>query len=180
MLSSNALTTLEETKKYLKIDLIDDTDDELIISLINSVSAAIQGYCRRNFKKTSYIEEEYDGKGLYGLYLHQYPVQSIESVTVNSTLLSPTDYKCKKKNGKLIRNASVWPEGEINITVSYTAGFEKIPFDIELACKHLVLSYFKTDITSYSTTFSEGMIIRPEGLPSQVRMLLRPYKKVVL
>lgn len=176
-LKSNALTTLSAVKSYLKIT--SDTDNSLLEDLINASSNAIEKYCNRQFKEQLYTDEEYDGNGLSGLYLRQYPVKEITSVTVEDELLLTTDYKFKKENGKLIRKNFIWPKGEINILVTYTAGFSEIPSDLELACKHLVMSYFKSDIASFSTTFQEGFVFRPEALPSQVKALVSPYKKVM-
>jgi hypothetical protein len=93
--------------------------------------------------------------------------------------LSTGQYKVKKRNGVLLNNGGIWPRGEINITVSYTAGYSEIPSDLELACKHLVMSYFKSDVANFSTTFQEGFVFRPEALPAQVKALLAPYKKVM-
>jgi hypothetical protein len=178
-LAENALTTLKGAKSILDIPPEQTSDDEDIISLINASSTQIEGYCERSFKEKTYTDEEYDGNGCSGLYLRQYPVKSITSVSVNEKALSSSEYKCKKSNGKLIRNNSRWPTGEINILVTYTAGFTVIPSDLELACKLLVKTYFKSDMASFSTTFQEGMVFRPEALPAKIKVLLSPYKKVM-
>lgn len=176
-LAANALTTLEGVKSYLKI--IDDSDNLLLEDLINASSSTIENFCKRKFKEQAYVDEEFDGTGKYYLLLDQYPVKSIESVTVDGEIIVPTDYKVKKRNGILLKSNGVWPTGEININVSYTAGYTDIPYDLDLACKHLVMSYFKSDVASFSTAFQDGMVFRPEALPAQVKALLSPYKKVM-
>jgi hypothetical protein len=93
--------------------------------------------------------------------------------------LDSTEYKFKKTNGTLIRTKSFLACGDINISVSYRAGLSEIPADLELACKHYVMSYFKADVASFSTTFSDGFVFRPEAIPAQVKALVSPYKKVV-
>jgi uncharacterized phiE125 gp8 family phage protein len=178
-LASNALTTLEAVKAYLKIDASDTTDDTLLEDLINAASNAIENYCKRRFKEQIYTDEEYDGNGIKYLQLKQYPVISVDSVTVDDTVLTTDEYKVRKSNGTLIRVGSVWPKGDINVLVTYTAGYSQIPYDLELACKHLVMSYFKADVASFSTTFQEGFVFRPEALPAQVKALVAPYKKVM-
>ncbi|MDQ0414231.1 head-tail connector protein [Mesobacillus stamsii] len=178
-LIANALTSLDAVKAYLKISLPEVSDDELLIDLINASSVTIENYCKRKFKEQAYIAEEFDGTGKTHILLDQYPVKSIESVLIDNTLIDPIEYKIKKKNGVLLRTSGIWPKGEINIAVSYTAGFSEIPYDLELACKHLVMSYYKSDIASFSTTFQDGMVFRPEALPAQVKVLLAPYKKVM-
>jgi uncharacterized phiE125 gp8 family phage protein len=176
-LKSNALTTLAAAKAYLKLNV--NVDDSTVEDLINASSSAIENYCKRKFKEQAYLEEEYDGTGKNHILLDQYPVKSIESVSIDGTLLSTGQFKVKKRNGVLLNNGGIWPRGEINITVSYTAGYAEIPSDLELACKHLVMSYFKSDVANFSTTFQEGFVFRPEALPAQVKALLAPYKKVM-
>jgi uncharacterized phiE125 gp8 family phage protein len=175
-LATNALTTLAAVKSYLKIIIPDE--DALLEDLINSSSSAIESYCKRKFKEQTF-NEEYDGNGRNGLYLHQYPVKSVNSVAINGSVLPISDYKVNKNSGKLIRNGSIWPSGEINITVDYTAGYSEIPLDLDLACRHLIMSYYKSDIASFSNTFQEGIVFRPEALPAQVKALVSPYKKVM-
>jgi uncharacterized phiE125 gp8 family phage protein len=178
-LAPNALTTLAEQKEYLKLNNTETTDDGLVEFLINAASSAIENKCKRKFKEQTYTDEEYDGNGFVRLYLQQYPVKSVTSVFIDDTEISADQYKIKKNNGALIRKGSFWPTGDINILVTYTAGYTEIPFDLELACKHLVMSYFKSDVASFSTTFQEGIVFRPEALPSQVKVLIGPYEKVM-
>jgi uncharacterized phiE125 gp8 family phage protein len=179
MLASNALTTLSAVKEYLKIDPLNTNEDTLLEALINASSSAIENYCKRSLVEQTFIEE-YDGNGMKYLQLNQYPVNSITSVTVDGVVLDPSEYKVKKKTGTLIRVDSIWPEGDLNIAVEFTAGYNPIPYDLELACKHLVYFYYKTDIANFSSTFQEGFVIRPESLPVQVKALLAPYRRVLV
>lgn len=173
------LTTLEAVKSYLKIDLSQTVDDARLEDLIDACSSAIEDYCERKFTEHTYTADEYDGTGTKYILLQQFPVKSISSVAVDGTVLDSSEYKVKKTNGTLIRVNSIWPRGDINITVTYTAGLSVIPAPLELACKHFVMSFFKSDVASFSTTFAEGFVFRPEALPAQVKALVAPYKKVV-
>ncbi|MEE6450528.1 head-tail connector protein [Gottfriedia acidiceleris] len=177
-LAANALTTLDAVKSYLKIDSTQTYDDDRLIGLINACSTAIEDYCKRKFKEQT-LTEDYDGTGTKYLLLDQYPVKSITSVAIEGITLDPSGYKINKKTGNLIRKNSCWVKGDVNITVTYTAGLTEIPAPLELACRHFVMSFFKADVASFSTTFSEGFVFKPEALPSQVKALVTPYKKVV-
>jgi hypothetical protein len=177
-LKSNALTSLETAKEYLKLDAMNDVDDNVLVSLINSSTSAIESYCKRKFKEQTH-EEDYDGNGRHGLYLNQYPVKSIEAVEIMGVPVANTSYRVSKQNGKLLLNGGKWPYGEVNITVKYTAGYSEIPFDLEMACKQLILFYFRTDVANYSTTFQDGVVVRPDSMPAPVKSLLFPYKKVM-
>lgn len=176
-LAANALTTLEAVRSYLKLRDNETNDNSLLEELINGCSSAIENYCKRKFKEQTF-EEDYDGTGKNYLLLEQFPVKVINVVLVDDVPLDPGEYKVKKNNGVLIRKKFIWPQGDINISVTYTAGLSDIPSDLELACKHFVKSYFQSDIASYSTTFQDGFVFRPEALPAQVKALVAPYKKV--
>lgn len=176
-LAPNALTTLESVKSYLKIDTTEVMDDDRLVDLINSCSTAIENYCGRKFKEQEYTEE-YDGTGSKYILLQQYPVKSVDSVKIDDVLVDPNEYKVKKRNGLLV-NRNLWPTGDMNITVTYTAGLSEIPADLELACRHYVMSFFKADVAAFSTTFQDGFVFRADAMPVQVKMLLAPYKKVV-
>lgn len=45
-LANNALTTLDAVKNYLEIELIDPSQDEILIQQINGISADISDYVR--------------------------------------------------------------------------------------------------------------------------------------
>jgi uncharacterized phiE125 gp8 family phage protein len=177
-LNPNALTTLQSAKEYLKIT--DISEDTLIESLINSASEQIEKFCKRKLKEKTYSDEEYDGTCRTNLLLNQFPVFSVSSVKIDDVLIDSSEYKVRKETGSLIRVNSIWPEGFMNIKVSFVAGYNPVPSDLELACKHLVMFYYKTDISNFSRTFGEGFVLRPDAMPRQVQMLLAPYRKVMI
>jgi uncharacterized phiE125 gp8 family phage protein len=175
---TNSLTTLSDAKEYLRIT--DNNQDSLISSLILAVSGQIEGYCRRNLTERTYTDEEFDGTGGSRLLLGQYPVSQITSVKIDDVEVDPSEYKIRKGIGSLIRVKSIWPKGFLNIKVSFQAGYSEVPADLNLACKHLVMFYYKTDVANFSRTFGEGFVLRPEALPPQIKMLLTPYRKVLV
>lgn len=179
-LEANALTSLESVKAYLKLSTVQLSDEEikLLEDLINACSTAIESYCGRKFKDQIFTDE-YDGTGKNYLLLEQYPVNTITTIHIDGALLDSNEYKVKKKNGVLIRKNSVWPIGDINIEIEYTAGYSVIPADLEQACKEFVFSKYKTDLNNFSTTFTDGFVFRADAMPVQVKMLLQPYKKVM-
>jgi hypothetical protein len=179
-LAANALTSLAAVKEYLQIDSTDTSQNSLLDFLINSASMAIESYCRRKIKDVSYADEEYDGSGTRNLNLRQFPVSSITSIKIDDVALDISEYKFKKSSGIVNRLKALWPKEFQNIKVSYTAGYSSVPADIELACKHLVKFYYKTDVADFSTTFGEGVVMRPEAWPKQVKALLSSYRKVLI
>jgi uncharacterized phiE125 gp8 family phage protein len=177
-LSENALTTLEATKNYLRIT--ETSEDLLIESLINAVSDQIENYCRRKLKERTYTDEEYDGTNSSNLLLSQFPVSSVTDVKIDDISIASSEYKLRKGTGGLVRLNSEWPEGVLNIKVTHTSGYSPVPSDLDLACKHMVMFYYKTDISNFSKTFGDGFMVRPEAFPPQVRMLLDGYRKAMV
>jgi hypothetical protein len=177
-LLANALTNLAAVKEYLKIDATDTSQDNLLEGLINASSNAIENYCNSKLKEQT-ITEEYDGTSSSNLFLNQMNLSSITSISIDGVTVDASEYKFRR-NGIVVRLNSVWPRGILNTNVTYKAGFATVPPDLELACKHLVNFYYKTEISDFSRTFGDGMVIRPEAWPVQVKALLSPYKKVLV
>jgi uncharacterized phiE125 gp8 family phage protein len=190
-LAINALTSVAAVKSYLKIADTNTIDDTRIEGLINACSSAIENFCRRNFKKQTFTDEEYDGNDHRYLNLYNYPVQSVQSVTLNDELVDSIEYIVKKKTGILARKYNntlsgisynryvpIWPKGDANILVTYTAGYDEIPADLEQACILYVMSFYKSDVANFSTTFTDGFVFRADAMPVQVKLMLQPYMKV--
>jgi uncharacterized phiE125 gp8 family phage protein len=190
-LAVNALTTVAAVKSYLKIADTNTIDDARIEGLINACSSAIENFCRRNFKMQTFTDEEYDGNDHRYLNLYNYPIQSVESVTLNDEVVDAKEYIVKKKIGILARKYNntlsgisynryvpIWPKGDANILVTYTAGYDVIPADLEQACILFVMSFFKSDVANFSTTFTDGFVFRADAMPVQVKLMLQPYMKV--
>jgi hypothetical protein len=188
--NANALADLASTKAYLKIPTATTTDDDLITSLINACSTAIENYCRRTFSQITYTDEMYDGNNSRYLNLKNYPVISVSSVKVNGVLIDSSQYVCKKDSGVLARVGpypntftglsmsrfqTVWNRGDWNIAVTYSAGFTAIPDDVALALKMYVASIYKADVANFSTTFNDGFVFKADSMPVQTKLLLQPY-----
>lgn len=172
------LTTLDKVKRYLQMD--DTTHDAVLQDLITAASVAVETYTGRLFSRASFTER-YDGTGFPHLVLNKAPVDSVELVKLDGQELPADDYAWYSVPGVLRRRRGCWPEGVQNIEVTYTAGYDWVPPDVEQAVILLVSAWFKTDISDFSNLLSEaGGVIRPEAMPSRVRALLDPYRRVFL
>jgi hypothetical protein len=192
VLAANALTSVAAVKSYLKIDPSVIVDDTRIEGLINACSSAIENFCRRTFKTQTFTNEEYDGNNNRYINLVNYPVQSVGSVTVNGETVPAEQYVVKKKTGVLARiynntvsgisynrYVPIWPKGDCNVLVTYTAGYDVIPPDLEQACILYVMSFYKSDVANFSTTFTDGFAFKADAIPVQVKLMLQPYMKVL-
>lgn len=118
--------------------------------------------------------------------LRQYPVNSITEVVtldINDVETSVTVTRKNVDAGILYYPSSlgtgIWPEGDVNIKITYNAGYSTIPTNLELACNLLVEFYYKLTIADFSTVFGEdGVVMKPEAWPGKVKKLLEPFRKV--
>lgn len=167
-----ALTTLAKVKEYLGIELTETSKDELLTRLLNSASATIENYCRRKFNAADYTET-FDGLAR-NIFPQQYPIISITNLTHDGALIEGY------KNKETYIDLGDKYYGEI--TLSYRGGYEVIPEDLEQACIMLVDYYHKTDISNYSRTFADtgALLSKPVAMPGHVKVLLDPYRKVVV
>ncbi len=168
-----ALTTKEKVKAYLEIAADDTSRDEVITRLITSAQATIENYCRRKFEAANY-EENIDGPARR-IFPEQYPIISINALTYGD---DNTEIENYKNRGTFIDLMLVYND----IKLSYRAGYETIPGDLEQACIMLVDYYYKTDIANYSRVFADtgGLISRPVNMPGHVKVLLEAYRKVLV
>lgn len=184
-ISEYALTTLTNAKEYLQIEPTDTSQDARLEILINGTTEAIENYIKRKVKERTFTDEAYDGNGTDLLFLKNKPVGSITSVkyvNIDGTtdVLGADDYHVDAQ-GRLY-NASGWVRGFQNYLVTYTAGYNPVPDDIQLACLKWVEYLYKTDIASYSSAFEQAgnATQPPHFVPAVIKELLSPYKRVVI
>ena len=152
-----ALTSLEYVKDYGQIT--GSTYDTFLQNRINSISVAVESYCRRTFAITTYTES-IDGCGSTELLLGQFPVVSVTQVVVDQYGSQPTtipgsSFIVNTKNGivsvKPTATYSPWfAYSNQGISVTYQAGYDPIPFDIQEAVAEMVMNQFYklgTDVT---------------------------------
>jgi hypothetical protein len=129
-----ALITLEALKDFLKEDGTDH--DKVLGVFINSVSEEFEGYLERTLNKTLYTDLYFDGDGEVEYFLPNWPVSGTFTITEDDVVLTEgidDDFMLYAEKGKIVRNG-VWLKGYKTLKVTYTAGYETIPKDIQLAC----------------------------------------------
>lgn len=143
------------TKAFVKAlwNISDTSKDTLIDNLINAISTLVETVRNRTFKKTAYTNELYDipvSSPL--LYLKQYPIDTAATLTVvenDVTLVKDTDYRVYATEGYLRRiggnfaqtptQFNVWKAGFQIVKLTYTGGYNPIPYDLELAAAMWVI-----------------------------------------
>jgi len=177
------LISLALAKLFLKIS--GDASDGLLKILISQYSDLIETYCHRHFSKGEYIET-YDGDGSTKLFLNEFPIISIASLSIDSIACDSGDYKVYASEGMIkLVDGSVFTKGNQNVEITYNAGYEAIPADIGLCCAKIVALTFKEidsdRIGIASQTFGDqntSFII--SQFPEDIKKILNAYKKVLI
>ena len=142
------LTTLSAVKGYLGIGTT--STDDVLKSLIKSVSAWIEGYLDRTILATDFVETV-DGGGRE-IALTNFPLNSVTSIQYNSgtqhtpvmNTIDPDDYTILYEIGIIEHNDFVFPNGRRNITVAYNSGYDTVPSDLEHVVKTLVAKAYNS------------------------------------
>lgn len=188
-------TTLNELKTYLGISAT--TDDVLLMSIIVRASEAVDSYTGRTFSAASDSTRYFDAIGEHiidgrDLYLDHDLCEVTTVTNGNGTAISSTYYTTIPKNEtpfyaiRIKQNYSstwtystVW-EDAISIVGKWAYSVNP-PADITQATiRWAGYMYKQKDAQVFDTTAipEAGVIQIPAGIPQDVRMLLRPYKRV--
>lgn len=160
-MAAQDLTTLANAKAWL--GLASTADDALLTRLITSISVAIASYCSQNLVQQAYTDT-YDGTGGSKMLLRQGPITAVASVTIDGVIIPARpaisqvgyyfDANFLYVDGYVFTRPGTWPsnpsirgnssgQGAQNVVVSYTAGYNPIPLDLEQATIELVAARFK-------------------------------------
>ena len=146
-LLSYALTNLSDVKESLGIPSSDTSKDNLIIRKINQATLAIENYCGRRFKETTYTDEVYNGTHTDQIVLKQRPISAV-TLKGRDTSLNEDDFETLQTNIYFVESEA----GILNLvfnavgrwgaySVTYTAGYATIPADLAEACVSLACFY---------------------------------------
>lgn len=155
VLLSYALTNLSDVKESLGIASSDTSKDNLIIRNINKATRAIENYCGRRFKETTYTDELYSATGIDQLILKQRPLTATTPLVfkIRDTGLNIADFETIDSSlyfcdvGSHQGDAGVidlmfFARGRWDrYALTYSAGYPTIPEDLAEACASLAAYY---------------------------------------
>lgn len=135
-LRPNALTTLDALKAVMGISEEDTSSDNVLLQLINQVSASIERALGRKLRRSIYVER-LKGTGTQYLMVENYPIVSVTSIKQAGVLIDPGLYDITVQgNAGVIYKDDGWTyygypygltgdpmTGSRNIEVQYTAGY---------------------------------------------------------
>lgn len=177
------LCTLADLKAWLNIG--NTTDDALLQRLITAASVFMQSWMSTDIPSASYTEVR-DGTGSDTLCLGTTPVTAVASLTVNGLpqTLSPDGIQ----PGYLFSDSAIYlvgttfPVGRRNVRVTYTAGYNPVPFDLAQECISLAAWKYreKSRIGQTGTGMGpEHISFSLKDMPESTLTLMQQYKKVV-
>ncbi len=165
------MVTLAEIKTYLGISTT--ANDAFLVSQEAIVAAAIEGYCRRVFSSTEYVQRFYkeDYKsGEDSLSLFQYPlieIDTIEEFTDDVLQEDITEFVRPHYPTSTLTNTEdyFFFHGE-EVVVTYTAGYTTIPADVTGVLYSIIEERYNKKLSGISLNF--GTDVQRISIPGTI------------
>lgn len=183
------LVTLQEYKQHAEI--LGDTQNVALNSLIPKVSELVKTWCRRSF--VDYVQDARTDVFQGGAYLNirETPILAISSVEFSEdfgkTYLPLTefvDYWLDQDIGAIKpTNANAYFKSFPNgYRVTYTCGYETLPIDLKLAIFDLITYYKRNDMALHANRTIGGNTVQIEYVqtakfPAHIQRILDQYKQ---
>lgn len=136
------LCGLTNVKNYLELTDIDVARDALIQDLITAHSVFVENYCARSFTASTYLNEKLTltDDFISTIRTKHFPVISLISLKDYGTIIPATDYIVNLETGiirlkenVITESGNYFTQGIGRVEISYCAGYETIPKDLEMA-----------------------------------------------
>ncbi len=136
----------ETLKDFLKIPDATTSQDDFLDTCCEWAQGQIESWLKRAVESTAYSETR-DGDGSSLLYLKNYPIVSVTSITINDVAVTDlsTNVKTNLNTGAVYLKSGIFTSGFQNVTVVYTAGYaaSAIPDEIKAAVIELAAIIYK-------------------------------------
>jgi hypothetical protein len=148
--STKFLVPLQDMLDYLNLDSPTQEQQDQIGFFLNMLSEFADTYIDRELLAKDHTEY-HDGTGTPELMLDHYPVNST-SATISAFIdwdfeftsddkIDADDLFVDDERGILLYQNRVWPRGYRNVKVIYNAGYNSVPYDLQLSIQEAV-AYF--------------------------------------
>jgi len=177
-MAQSDLVSLLDVKTYLSLTTVDTLRDATLSRLITQISRAIFNSINRNFVLPKIITDTYDGNGQDRLQLKNWPVISVNSLTIEgsvvplSSLLTSSGYVLEPPdleppgNMQILYLRNYWfNRGTQNILVTYLSGYliQNEIFSVPAVGPYTyqALSPFGIWGSDFSVAFASGSVLFP-------------------
>jgi uncharacterized phiE125 gp8 family phage protein len=179
----------DDLRRFLELADNDDTQDELILIIIEAVTEQIENLCNMVFESVTYTDEMYDGDGETVLYLKHIPIIAVTTLQIYDgtswDTIPSTDYKLYATVGKIVlTEGDVFTSGYQYVKITYSAGQATVPPVIKHAARMMVRYYYtkwrqNRDGTNTITTPDGVAVTYSDKVPDDIMRLLDKYRVVV-
>lgn len=128
-----SLTDIESVKRVLL--KTDGEHDDLLTMIVEGVSARMNLYMGRIVEMTDYEAEIAESVGYPAIVLEHGPITGVSVVIEGGTTLTAADFRVEgSKTLVRLSGGIVAPWAKGDVTVTYEAGYDDIPADLDWAC----------------------------------------------
>jgi hypothetical protein len=177
------LSSVENIIEDLEIEATSNVAS-VITRMIKAKSRLIEGLIGYEIKRLTHTAEKYDilsYRWRQTLYLNQQPILSVSSLKYNGNVVSADDFKVYEN---YIYSDLFYPGNQI-VEISYIAGYEEVPDDIEEACRMLVIDAYNRrkgrEVKSESIGPLQRSFVnssdREDSLPKEVQEVINRYAR---
>jgi hypothetical protein len=181
------IVNLNECLSFLGLTLENTSEEEqtLIQEYINLAEDWILRYINRKIEQTEF-NEDYSGRGTNSLLLKNSPIISTEDITISidGSKIDIANFKFDYNAGIIYFINSVFPIGDLNINVVYTAGYEAdaIPSAIKIGIKTMLkILWERNDQNTLGTVdyHSGDAIVKYDNdlIPNEIKKILGCFKR---
>lgn len=189
----SALTTVEMAKAHLNIPSADTTQTARVELLINAATGRLETMTDRLLKSRQ-VTEIRSGRKSSLIQLQQWPVTSVYSLKIDdlgqfpsTSLVNANDYAIADGGDGLRMINDVFPNGQGNIEVIYTAGYDATSHaanlaELELACLWLVEWFYRhrerQDMGRTSKSKGDETVGILAQMPEMIREIVMDYQRL--
>lgn len=143
-----ALSTQASLEKWLQADFTNEPEP-VVTQLLDYAEAVIESYCDRTFAVVAGASVTLDGRGDETLFLPQWPVTAVNSLTEDGDALVEDEDFFWYPDGRLLRGDPTstftlrWSRARKNVVVNYDHGYATIPKTLNLVSDELAGQMFK-------------------------------------
>lgn len=190
------LCQLSDVQAWLGVTAPTAPQTAILGRMITAASALVCNYCGRGpngFQAQAYTDT-YDGYGKPWMLLRQWPVSAVTSIGLMdcgtvTTITDATKFTLEQPipaggNQRLtLLGYYSFPRGRGNVTITYTAGYAIVPFDVAQATIEIVGEAYrrKDRIGQVSTTLNQQSTVSfsQADMNASIKTMLTPYRRLV-
>ena len=156
----------------------------MLQSLITNVSAWIEQWLSRSLFSALTVSTR-DGTGTDTMMAEEWPVTAVTSVEVDGKSIpastGPSVAGYAFSSTKFLLRGYTFTRGQLNVKLTYTAGYAAIPGEIEQSCLELCALRYRerpsVSISSKTLGSGETVSYTQQDMPKSVLALLNNYKR---